>query len=174
MIKLLLYKVLPAGAAAALLFSNASPLQSTLRTFESAGNALGGDEAVNTSDLGFPDEASVNSAIGGGWADRAGGGGKSGFSLGKMIDSLFGSSNSKRTQAQLASIIASVKAKAPAGGAAASPKAAGKGAPAGKGTGKNAPASSKAPGKGAPARDAPTPTPTPSPRAEPAPAGAPQ
>jgi hypothetical protein len=160
MIKLLLYKVLPAGAAAALLFSNASPLESTLHAFESAGNALGGDEAVNTSDLAFPDEASVNSAIGGGWADRGGGGGgkSGGFSLGKAFSKLFGSSNSTRTQAQLASIIASVKAKAPSGGAPVNPKAACKG------TGKAAPAHPKAPGKAAP---------TPAPKAEPTPAGAP-
>ena len=162
--KLLLYKVLPLGAAAGLLFSNASPLKATLHTFESAGNALGGDDAVNTGDVAFPDEASVNSAIGGDWADRGGGGGGGsggGFSLGKMVNKLFGSSNHERTQAQLASIINSVKAKAPAGGAA-NPKAGGKGAPAGKAGGKGVP------GK-APAKAAST-----TPQAMPAAAGAPQ
>jgi len=140
MIKALMFRVLPAGAAAALLFSSASPLKPALHAFESAGNALGGDDAVNTSDIAFPDEAAVNSAVGGGWANR--GGDSGGFSLGKMLKNLFGPSNSDRARSQLAEIIAGVKANS---------QAPIPGAPAGKGTGK-ATASGKGVGKaGAPA-----------------------
>ena len=158
MIKTLLFRVLPAGAAAALLFSSASPLKPALRAFESAGNALGGDEAVNTADIAFPDEASVNSAIGGGWAGR-GGGSSGGFSLSKFVKSLFGPSNSERAHAQLAEIIAGVKANAqgPVPGTAPA-KAAGKGAPA-KGAGKAAPGNPKGTGKTAPATKAAPATP---------------
>jgi len=105
MMKVLLGRVLPIGAAAALLASSASPLQPALAAFTHAANALGGAQSEDTSDLQMPDEASVNAAI-------AGGGG---FSLKKMFSSLFGPSESDKAKAQLDQIIANVKGRSAGG-----------------------------------------------------------
>ncbi|HEY3451123.1 MAG TPA: hypothetical protein VGK67_32495 [Myxococcales bacterium] len=103
MMKVLLGRVLPMGAAIALLSSSASPLRPALNAFTHAANALGGAQNVDTSDVVMPDEESVNAAIGG----AASGG----FSLGKMFQNLFGPSESDKAKAQLDQIIASVKGR---------------------------------------------------------------
>lgn len=107
MMKVLLGRVLPMGAAIALLSSSASPLSGALNGFTHAANALGGAQNENTSDMDMPDEASVNAALG-----EMGGGG---FSLGKMFKSLFGNSESDKAKAQLDQIIANVKGRSASG-----------------------------------------------------------
>jgi len=76
MMKLLLYRILPAGAAAALLMSSASPLRGALRSFEATASVLGGERNVDTSDIVMPDEASVQAALESGTG---------GFSIGRMF-----------------------------------------------------------------------------------------
>jgi hypothetical protein len=147
MIKVLLGRILPAGAAAALLFSSASPLKPALRAFESAGNALGGNDTADTSDIVMPDEASVQKALGQGMGGFSGGG----FSITKMLHNLFGPSDSDRAKAQLQAIIAGVKGNAQG-------PAPGKPLPKGTGTPKKPAAPA---GKGGAATTTPKPSPTP-------------
>ncbi len=103
MMKVLLGRVLPMGAAIALLSSSASPLRPALSAFTHAANALGGAQSEDTSDVQMPDEASVNAALG-----EMGSGG---FSLTKMFKNLFGPSESDKAKAQLDQIIANVKGR---------------------------------------------------------------
>lgn len=152
MMKVLLGRVLPVGAAAALLASSASPLQPALSAFTHAANALGGAQSEDTSDLQMPDEASVQAAIGGGV-------GAEGFSLSKMFKNLFGPSESDKAKAQLDQIIANVKGRSAGGqpgitpdGQVAAGKAGKARAPGGKAAGGKAtaiPQGAKQPGKAA-------------------------
>ncbi|MGC4121826.1 MAG: cyclic nucleotide-binding domain-containing protein [Myxococcales bacterium] len=132
MMKVLLGRVLPIGAAIALLSSSASPLSGALNGFAHAANALGGAQNEDSSDMTMPDEASVNAAIG-----QVGTGG---FSLTKMFKNLFGNSESDKAKAQLDQIIANVKGRSASG----QPGIPVEGAKAGKGaTGTKTPAGTK-------------------------------
>jgi hypothetical protein len=163
--KLLIGRVLPVGVAGALLASSASPLQPALRLFESAGNALGGDASVDTSDIQMPDEASVQQALGQGEQGI-------GAKLSRMFNNLLGKGDSGKAKAQLDQIIAKVKSRSDANavpGAAANAPAGkqGPGKPGAKGGGGKPPpgkGAAKAPGKGA----QPAPTPAPAAPSEPA------
>jgi len=102
MMKLLLGRIFPAGAGLALLMSSASPIRPALNAFAHAANALAGATNEDTSDSAMPTEAEMGAAVG-----EA----TTGFSLTRMIKSLFGPSESDRAKAQLAKIIADVKGR---------------------------------------------------------------